>query len=297
MSAGLVDESGTIIDKAVVARPADAVGMQREPLELVAALLSPAVAAIGLGAAGMVDHRSGRLVWGPNVAGRDIHFRALLAERFGLPAVVDNDANLAALAEARYGGVRGYHHVLMVTLGTGIGGGILIDGSIYRGSGFAGEVGHMVVDVGGPLCTCGQSGCWETFASGRRLDQLARDIAAADPGGCTARLANGDPVSGTHLTEAAQQGDSAARDALAEMGGWLGVGLASLVAVLDPEVIVIGGGASRAGESLLEPTRGSMADSLEGAGFRSLPPVVSAGLGEDAGLIGAALAAAEAAHG
>jgi glucokinase len=297
MSAGLVDDAANIVMKAVVPRPIDDAEMRQAPLDLAADLMNADVAAVGLGAAGMVDHEAGRLVWGPNVAGRDVPFKALLEERFGLPAVVDNDANLAVAAEARYGSARGCRHVLMVTLGTGIGGGILVDGRIYRGNSFAGEVGHMVVDVGGPLCTCGQRGCWETFASGRRLDQIARDTVAAEPDGATARLAASDPVTGSHLTEAAQGGDHRAQQLVAEMGGWLGIGLASLVAVLDPDMVVVGGGASRAGGLLLEPARAAMRESLEGAGYRSLPPVVPAGLGEDAGLVGAGMAAAEVADG
>jgi len=297
MSAGLVDESGAILEKLTVARPVEERAMADRSFEMVEKLLSPEVAGIGLGAAGLVTWPEGSLAWGPNIPGRGIPFKEIMQARYGLPAVVDNDANLAALAEFRLGAARGHSAVLLVTLGTGIGGGLLIGGSIYRGASFAGEVGHMVVDVGGPSCTCGQRGCWETFASGRRLDQLARDLIAAEPDGLTARLAAEHPGDGTYLTEAAVRGDARAREAFAEMGSWLGIGLASLIAVLDPELIVIGGGAARAGDILLEPARRSMMSSLEGAPFRNPTPVVAAALGEDAGLIGAALAAGEAAGG
>lgn len=297
MSAGIVDESGTVLKKVTVGRPVDQAGMVEGPLELAAQLMQADIAAIGLGAAGLVSWPDGRLVWGPNVAGRDVPFKDLLTTRFGLPTVVDNDANLAALAESRVGVARGYRHVLLVTLGTGIGGGNVIDGRIYRGRSFAGEVGHMVIDVGGPRCTCGQRGCWETFASGRRLDQIARDVAAADPAGLTARLAVGGPAAGSHLTEAATQGDPQAAQAVAEMGVWLGIGLASLVALLDPEVIVVGGGAARAGDILLQPARDSIMAALEGSEFRRPTPLLAAGLGQDAGIIGAGLAAAELARG
>ncbi len=293
MSAGLVEKSGTILEKVTVARPSDDVGMAEGPLELASKLMQSDVTGIGLGAAGLVSWPEGRLVWGPNVAGRSIPFKALLEDRFGLPAVVDNDANFAALAESRIGAARNRHTVLLVTLGTGIGGGIVIGGEIYRGASFAGEVGHMVVDVGGPRCTCGQRGCWETFASGRRLDQIARDIAATNPAGLTARLAGEGPASGTHLTEAAIQGDAQAEQSLAEMGAWLGIGLASLIALLDPHVIVVGGGVSRAGDILLEPTRRSMRAAVEGSTLRGPTSLVSAALGEDAGLVGAGLVAAE----
>ncbi|HKZ28859.1 MAG TPA: ROK family protein [Acidimicrobiia bacterium] len=297
MVAGLVDESGTVLKKVTVGRPVDQAGMVEGPLELAAQLMQADIAAIGLGAAGLVSWPDGRLVWGPNVVGRDVPFKDLLTTRFGLPTVVDNDANLAALAESRVGVARGYRHVLLVTLGTGIGGGNVIDGRIYRGRSFAGEVGHMVIDVGGPRCTCGQRGCWETFASGRRLDQIARDVAAADPAGLTARLAVGGPAAGSHLTEAATQGDPQAAQAVAEMGVWLGIGLASLVALLDPEVIVVGGGAARAGDILLQPARDSIQAALEGSEFRRPTPLLAAGLGQDAGIIGAGLAAAELARG
>jgi len=297
MSAGIVDESGTVLKKVTVGRPVDQAGMVEGPLELAAQLMQADIAAIGLGAAGLVSWPDGRLVWGPNVVGRDVPFKDLLTTRFGLPTVVDNDANLAALAESRVGVARGYRHVLLVTLGTGIGGGNVIDGRIYRGRSFAGEVGHMVIDVGGPRCTCGQRGCWETFASGRRLDQIARDVAAADPAGLTARLAVGGPAAGSHLTEAATQGDPQAAQAVAEMGVWLGIGLASLVALLDPEVIVVGGGAARAGDILLQPARDSIQAALEGSEFRRPTPLLAAGLGQDAGIIGAGLAAAELARG
>ena len=297
MSAGLVEKSGSVLEKVTVARPVDQAGMVEGPLELVAELMRSEVAGIGLGAAGLVNRPDGRLVWGPNVAGRDIPFGDLLNKRFGLPALIDTDANLAAWAESRVGAARGFSTVVLVTLGTGIGGGIVIGDSIYHGASFAGEVGHMVIDVGGPRCTCGQRGCWETFASGRRLDQIARDVAAADPDGLTARLAGDGPPDGVHLTEAALQGDVPAGQSVTEMGTWLGVGLANLVVLLDPDEIVVGGGASRAGEVLLKPAREAMAVAVEGSRYRTPTPVVPAALAEDAGLVGAGLAAMELSRG
>lgn len=297
MSAGRVDGSGRILERIALARPADAEDMAKAPIELAASLMTPDVAAIGLGAAGLVTWPEGRLVWGPNVAGEQIPFTTLLDAAFGVPVVVDNDANLAALAEVRLGVARGLENVVMITLGTGIGGGLVIGGEVYRGASFAGEVGHMVVDVGGPSCTCGQRGCWETFASGRRLDQMARDAAADHPSGLIARLAQQDAPSGIHLTEAAVRGDAAALALMEETGIWLGVGIASLVAILDPEMVVVGGGASRAGDALLEPARRSLASTLEGATHRAPTPIAAAALGEDAGLVGAGLAALEVANG
>ena len=266
--------------------------MADAPIALASQLMADDVAAVGLGVAGFVTDE-GLLVWGPNVVGENVPYRDLMWERFGLPVTVDNDANFAALGEARMGAARGYRHSIMITLGTGIGGGIIIDGRVFRGSGFAGEIGHIIVDVGGPQCTCGQRGCWETFASGRRLDQLARDIAAREPEGRVGQLAGGAIPDGTHLTEAAIAGDKSAIAAIREMADWLGIGIANLVVTLAPEVIVIGGGVSRAGDILLDPARVAATAHIEGAAHRPETPIVGATLGANAGLIGAAIAAKE----
>ena len=292
MAAGRVADDGTVLTRVTVPRPADPVAMAEAPLALADQVLDEQVEAIGLGVAGLVT-REGTLVWGPNVAGENIPFRDLMATRFSLPIAVDNDANLAAYAEARIGAARGYDHSLTLTLGTGIGGGLILGGEIFHGAAFAGEIGHFIVDVGGPECTCGQRGCWETFASGRRLDQMARDEAAREPEGRVAAGAAGDTPSGAHLTQAAVEGDASARRLLAEMGGWLGLGIANLIVILDLEIVVIGGGASQAGDMLLAPTRRAMRNHLEGATHRPEVPIVGAALGADAGLIGAALAAKE----
>ena len=292
MSAGLVHPNGQIERKLVVARPRNAHEMAIAPVELAEELWGDEVAAIGVGVAGLVA-TDGTLVWGPNVAGEHVPFGALMRERFAVPVLVDNDANLAALAEALIGASQGYQHSIMITLGTGIGGGLILAGEIFHGASFAGEIGHFVVDAGGPACTCGQNGCWETFASGRRLDQMARDIAARDPHGAIATLAQGELPSGALLTQAAIDGDSVAREHLVEMAEWLGLGIANLIAILDPEIIVIGGGASAAGDLLLAPTRIAVMQKLEGAAHRVEVPIVGAALGADAGLIGAALAANE----
>ncbi len=292
MMAGLVDDEGRIVEQRTVARPRDPDAMAAAPIELADSLMADEVAAVGLGVAGFVTDE-GVLVWGPNVVGENIPYSAMMAERFGLPVTVDNDANFAALGEARLGASQGYRHSIMITLGTGIGGGIIIDGNVYRGSGFAGEIGHMIVDVGGTRCTCGQRGCWETFASGRRLDQLARDLAARRPAGLVAELAAGSTADGVHLTDAALAGDEEAVAALVEMAGWLGLGIANLVVAFAPEVILIGGGVSRAGDLLLEPARAAAASSIEGAAHRPETPILGATLGANAGLIGAAIAAKE----
>ena len=292
MAAGRVDEDGALLSFTSVPRPRRAEDMAEAPLALAEEHFDDQVEAIGLGVAGLVTS-DGVLVWGPNVVGQNIAYRDLLVDRFDRPVCVDNDANLAALAEARVGAARGYDHSLTLTLGTGIGGGIILDGKIFRGASFAGEIGHVIVDVGGPECTCGHRGCWETFASGRRLDQMARDEAARHPDGRVAALSeSGTPV-GAHLTAAALQGDAAARRLLAEMAGWLGLGIANLIAILDLEIVVIGGAASEAGDMLLAPTRRAMRSHLAGAEQRPEVPIVGAALGAHAGLVGAALAAKE----
>ncbi|MXZ68466.1 MAG: ROK family protein [Acidimicrobiia bacterium] len=288
-----VDASGEIVEHLTMARPATAAEMEIVPVEVARSLLTPRIGAIGIGAAGMVDAEAGVLIWGPNVEGRQVRFRQIFEAELGLPTVVDNDTNLSGLAEARVGAARGYRHVCMITLGTGIGGAWVIDGRPYRGRGFAGEVGHIPVDVGGPRCTCGQKGCWETFASGRRLDQMARDVAAARPGGLVAKRARGGLPEGRHLTGAAMEGDPDAIEALEEMAWWLGVGIAGLVAAMDPEVVVVGGGVSQVGDLFLDAARESFREALEGSDHRDPTPIVCAALREDAGVIGAGLHAWE----
>ncbi len=293
MALAQIDGRGNILEHVTLPRPATAAEMETLPVEASRKLITPAVRAIGVGVAGLVDTDRGVLVWGPNVEGREVRFRDIFEEELQLPTVVDNDTNVAGLAEARVGAARGYRHVCMITLGTGIGGAWIIDGRIYRGRGFAGEVGHMPVDVGGPRCTCGQRGCWETFASGRRLDQMARDLVASRPGGLVAKLARGESPRGWHLTRAATEGDPDALENLQEMAWWLGVGIAGLVAVLDPEIVVVGGGVSHVGDLFLDAAARSFGAALEGADHRDPTPIVCAGLQENAGVIGAGLVARE----
>src|SRR5918996_736663 len=173
--------------------------------------------AVGVGAAGMVEFAAGTLRYAPNLAWREVPLRDLVSERTGLPCVVDNDANVAAWAEYRFGAARGFRHVLLITVGTGIGGGIVADGALFRGAhGFAAEIGHIIVEPDGPPCGCGNRGCWEQVASGRALDRLARAEVERDPSGRIAALAAGDEVSGRHVSEAAREGDPAAVAAFVE---------------------------------------------------------------------------------
>lgn len=292
-----IAREGAILARAEAPTPADD---QRATLasmvETARSIMTPEVLAVGVGAAGMVDVSSGILRYAPNLAWRDLaiadHMRAVL----GLPCQLDNDANVAAYGEFRFGAGRGYRHVLLVAVGTGIGGGIIIDGRMFRGAnGFAAEIGHIVVEPDGPACGCGNRGCWEQVASGSTIGRLGRQEVGRDPGSGLARLAGGDPeaVTGALVTRAAREGDPTAVGILAEIGTRLGIGIAGLVNVLDPQVVVVGGGAIRGGELLLEPARASFAETVEGADRRPRVPIVAAELGPDAGAVGAATLALE----
>lgn len=274
-----LDADGNILDREVVSTPADDVdGMLVSAAAAVAAVTSDDVSAVGAGVAGMVG--DGVVVFAPNLAWRNLQVAARISAATGLPCVADNDANVATWGEFRLGAGRGRDHVLMLTVGTGIGAGIVSGGRLLHGShGFAGEVGHIIVEPDGPLCGCGNRGCWETVASGRAIDRLSREA-----------FGEGAP-SGTGITELAGGGDPTALEVLGEVGRRLGEGIAGLVNVLDPEIVVIGGGVVEAGDLLLEPTRRHFLASIEAPEFRPEVPIVPAALGPDAGAIGAALLA------
>jgi glucokinase len=250
--------------------------------------------AVGVGIPGLVD-RAGLMRVGPNLPGIDeLAVRDELIRRLQLPVAVDNDATCATWAEKQLGAARGIDDVLLVTLGTGIGGGIVAGGVLQRGAnGFAGEPGHMVVDPNGPPCPCGRRGCWERYASGSGLGRLGREAAQAGRAPRLVELAGGDPeaVRGEHVTTAAAAGDHGALRVCRDWGWWAGLGIANLVDLLDPAIVVIGGGLVEAGDILLAPTRAALADLVLAADHRPVVPVVAAQLGERAGAIGAALIA------
>ncbi|CAN5696379.1 ROK family glucokinase [soil metagenome] len=250
--------------------------------------------AVGLGAPGLVD-RTGTFRYGPNLPGViDCDLGSALTDGTGLATVVDNDASAAAWAEHERGAGRGCDHLLLVTLGTGIGAGIVVDGQPLRGAnGFAGEPGHMVVEPDGPLCPCGRRGCWERFASGSGLGRLAREAAHAGRAGRVLEIAGGDAedVKGEHVTTAAAEGDVEAGEVLRRFGWWVALGVANPVNILDAETVVIGGGLAEAGDLVLEPTRVAYRELVLAAEHRPEVPIVGAHLGEHAGAIGAALLA------
>ncbi len=250
---------------------------------------------IGIGAPGMLD-REGRLRFSPNLPQADgVDWRVLMRARLaGRRVLIENDANFAVLAEHRLGAARSYRYVVMVTLGTGIGGGIVMDGRVQvGGNGFAGEIGHMVVDPAGPPCPCGRRGCWERYASGGGLGLLAREAALAGNLPGVVALAGGDPesVRGEDVTAAALAGDAPARDVVEQVGWWVGFGLANLACAFDPECFVLGGGLVGAGDLLLDATRTAYAQLVEGGATRPATAIVPATFGERAGAVGAALAA------
>ena len=289
-----VDVGGTKILAGVVADDGSLVRRSERPTpiasqaDLLAALdgavddlLGDDVAALGFGLPSRIDQRSGRAIASVNVPLADLAFRERMQTRFGLPVGIDNDANVAAIAEWQVGAARGASHVVMLTLGTGIGGGLILDGRPYRGATGAGaELGHIVVEYGGPRCPCGGSGHVEAFASGRAADEAARGLL-------------GGAADAADLVGAANGGDAAAKEVLAAIGRRLGAAMASLVNIFEPEVIVVGGGFAAAGELILAPARAVVeAEALAPA--RDRVRVVVGALGPEAGLIGAGLLGFEA---
>jgi len=246
------------------------------------------VDAVGVGIAGLVQWPEGVFAWGPHVDGANIPLKSLLEEELEIPVAVDNDANVAAFGERVAGAARGFDDFLLVTLGTGIGGAIVIDGSVYRGESFAGEWGHIRHGQTGLLCDCGKRGCWETVASGPALVRLAREVMSLNPEGSLARRLGSRPITGEDVTAAADSGDEVARGLVAEVGSELGRGLANLIAIFDPELVIVGGGLGSVGESLLGPARRVAAEALHGGNHRLLPPILVAGAGPQAGAVGAA---------
>jgi glucokinase len=278
IAAGVVDPDGEVLTRRVAPTPvADRQSLVDAIIGLGRDLAAEhAVDAVGVGVAGLVDRERETVRFAAHLPFRDEPLRGVLATALGLPVVIDNDANAGGWAETRFGAARGIQDAVFVAIGTGIGGAIITDGRLRRGwQGASGEIGHLIIERDGRSCPCGSRGCWEQYGSGRALLRAARDAGLDVPHGAA-------------VTEAATAGDERARRVLGEIGGWVGVGIAGLVAVLDPEVVVIGGGVSAAGDFLLEPTRESFRTYLTAQGRRPEPPILLTALGPDAGLIGAA---------
>jgi glucokinase len=294
----LVDPDGTIVEQRRAATPATLDGIVDTITGAVRAFapLRPEARALGVGAAGMVDH-DGVIHYSPNVpAFLKAPVRERLEAAVGLPTIVDNDANAAVVAELTHGAAYGEREVLLITLGTGLGGGIVTRGRVLRGAhGFGAEIGHFQIDPDGPLCACGQRGHWEASASGNALGAMGREWVAAGRAPAVLQLAGGDEaaVTGLHVGEAARAGDPAAIELIAEYAGHVAVGLVGLANILDPALIVVSGGLIDLADVLLDPVRAAFGGRLEGAAYRPEVPIVAAALGRHAGVIGAAVLARE----
>ncbi|PVG82758.1 glucokinase [Nocardioides gansuensis] len=295
IAGGVVDEEGKILERLTLESPAEDVEAIEDAIaSLVSDLASRHdVACVGIGAAGYVDSDRRRVYFAPNLAWRDIDLSAELEERVKLPVVVENDANAAAWGEFTFGVGEDVEDFMLVTVGTGVGGGLVLDGALHRGAfGVAAEIGHMRVVPGGILCGCGNRGCLESYGSGTALVREAREAASGKSLLARTLLdrAGGDPekINGPLITEVARGGDPFSLELIADVGRWLGEGIASLAAVLDPAMVAIGGGVSEAGDLLMDPIRTAFARELSGRGYRPVAQVVRAELGNLAGLVGAA---------
>ena len=296
--AGEVDDAGRVVATARRSTPGRRVEVELVEDALTEAVMEVAagrpIAGVGLAAAGFVDAEGERVMFAPHLPWRADPTRSRLEARWGVPVALDNDANCAALAELAVGAARGFSDVLLVTMGTGIGGALTVNGRLLRGrNGMAGEFGHMQVVPGGHACECGGTGCWEQYTSGNALVRYARarlDAATREDQSLLEELCDDDPsnLTGPMITEAAEAGDGLALQAFGVIGDWLGVGIANLVAAFDPQLVVIGGGVSAAGDLLLDPAREGLARSLVGAGHREIPDVVRSAFGPESGVVGAA---------
>ncbi len=295
IAAGVVGLDGTMVEVVKRETPAHAA---RATEDAVIALVGELrqrhdIEAVGIGAAGYIDEKRSTVLFAPNLAWRDEPLKATIEDSIGLPVVVENDANAAAWGEFRFGAGKDVDELIMVALGTGIGGGIVLDGRLFRGGfGIAGEFGHIRAVPGGILCGCGNRGCWEQYASGSALVRIVRESATKrSPTAVTIlEAADGDPdkITGPMITTAAQEGDRLCIEAFDSVGDWLGQGLADLASALDPGVVVIGGGVSEAADLLLDPTREAYRRQLSGRGHRPEMEIRLAALGNAAGMSGAA---------
>ena len=293
---GVVDDSGKVLKSARKDTPLEGGAALTQTIADVAKELMQdfAVDSIGVSAAGFVSSDRKTMLATPNIAGwngvdLDFELRSLI----GLPVVIENDANAAVWGEVKFGAARGKNEVLMITVGTGIGGGIVTDGKLHRGAfGIAAEIGHVRVVPDGLLCGCGAHGCFEQYGSGNALLRFAREAVQANQSAARELLSFGDGtiqgLSGSAISQAASSGDQLSLDAFSTLGDWLGAGIASLSVTLDPECVVIGGGVIEAGDILLTPIREGLVKYMPFARMHPFPEIIPALLGNDAGLVGAA---------
>ncbi|MFF4648964.1 ROK family glucokinase [Streptomyces sp. NPDC001380] len=294
IAAGVVDESGRILGRTRVPTPADPQWAVDAIAQAVRELKEqhPEVSAVGVGAPGYINRERSTVIMAPNIAWENEPLKSRIEELTGLDTVVENDANCAAWAEFRFGAAAEHDDMLMITVGTGIGGGIVLEGRLHRGRfGVAGEIGHLNMVPDGLPCGCGGRGCWEQYASGRSLRRYGREKAAADPVAGKRMLDLNDGVAetirGVHITQAAEEGDPLALEVYAEVADWLGRGMADLAALFDPAVFVLGGGVSDAGSLLLDPVSKAFEKYLTGGVHRPRAEVVLASMGSAAGIAGA----------
>ncbi len=293
---GVVDQSGAILRTFRVDTPkAGGHALNQSIADVITELLTThQTDAIGISAAGLVSSDRATMLGAPNIKDWDgVNIASALFDLCGAKTVVENDANSAAWAERVYGAGKGLENVIMVTVGTGIGGAAIVNGQPLRGAnGTGAEFGHMRVVPDGEQCGCGIKGCFERYASGSALMRHTREAIAKDPAAAKDLLARGDGtisgLLGGHVTDAARDGDQIAIDALATTGDWLGAGIATLSMLFDPSIVVIGGGVVDAGELLLEPARKAMMREMPFVGKHPVPEIVAAKLGNDAGLVGVA---------
>ena len=293
---GVVDDSGKLLKSARQDTPREGGAALTQTIADVAQELMHdfTVESVGVSAAGFVSSDRKTMLATPNIAGwNGVNLDSELSALIGLPVVIENDANAAAWGEVKFGAARGKKEVLMITVGTGIGGGIVANGKLHRGAfGIAAEIGHMRVVPDGLLCGCGAHGCFEQYGSGSALVRFARESAKANPTAAQHVLSLGDGtvegISGGAITRAASNGDEMAMSAFSTLGDWLGAGIATLSVVLDPECVVVGGGVIDAGDILLSPIRKSLEKYMPFANMHPYPEIIPALLGNDAGLVGAA---------
>ena len=295
ISGGAIDGKGVILSQGRRDTPAlDPAAIIAEAASLTRELSSQhQIDAVGVACAAFIDRSGSTVYFSPNLAWRDEPLKARLESALELPVTIENDANAAAWGEFRFGAAADAGNMVMVTVGTGIGGGVVVDGVLMRGAfGVAAELGHMRVVPGGIRCGCGNRGCWEMYASGTALVREAQELVVSGSP-LAARLGElcaGDPATlrGPDVTRAAAEGDPAAIELLGDLGVWIGEGLASVAAILDPELIVLGGGVAEAGALLIDPALAAFRRQLTGRGHRPEARFALASLGNDAGMIGAA---------